>query len=142
MRRKKSLILVLAMAAAAILLTACSVASASNFEDVDESQWYYDSVHKVADAKIMSGVAKNVFDPESATTRAMLATVLWRADGAPADVEGTPADFSDVTEDWYRTAVEYMSAEGRIQGYPDGTFRPDREVTRAEAAVMIGNSLT
>ena len=141
MKRKKSLIMVLVLAAAAVL-AACSAVSATDFEDVDENQWYYESVHKVADEKIMSGVAKNVFDPEAATTRAMLATVLWRADGAPADTEGTPADFSDVTEDWYRTAVNYMSAEGRIQGYPDGTFRPDREVTRAEAAVMIGNSLS
>ena len=83
MSRKRILILTLILAAAALVLSACSIAGATDFEDVDEEQWYYESVYKVADDKIMSGVAKNVFGPEAATTRAMLATVLWRADGAP-----------------------------------------------------------
>ena len=142
MSRKRILILTLILAAAALVLSACSIAGATDFEDVDEEQWYYESVYKVADDKIMSGVAKNVFGPEAATTRAMLATVLWRADGAPAGDKGAEAPFSDLKEDWYRTAVGYMSDSGWIQGYPDGTFRPDREVTRAEAAVMIGNALS
>ena len=137
--KRTTLILILT---SVLVLGACAVSGgASGFDDVDEDQWYYESIAKVADAKIMSGVADNVFDPESETTRAMLATVLWRAEGAPEKVEGTPAAFSDLKEDWYRTAVDYLSAGQRIQGYPDGTFRPDREVTRAEAAVMIGNSL-
>ncbi len=137
----RKLLILLVLAAAAALLSACT-AAATDFDDVAEDAWFYDSVLKVADEKIMSGVADNVFDPEAATTRAMLATVLWRADDAPKDFSGTPASFSDLKEDWYRTAVEYLSASGRIQGYPDGTFRPDREVTRAEAAVMIGNSIS
>ncbi len=137
----RKLLILLTLVAAAALLSACT-AAASDFNDVEEDAWFYDSVLKVADEEIMSGVAQNVFDPNAATTRAMLATVLWRVDGAEKEFDGTPAKFSDLEGDWYRTAVQYMSAKGRIQGYPDGTFRPDREVTRAEAAVMIGNSIS
>ncbi|MBR2576526.1 MAG: S-layer homology domain-containing protein [Firmicutes bacterium] len=113
--------------------------AAEGFRDVSAGDWYFETVHQVTDLNLMKGIDSDRFDPKGTASRAMLATVIWRADGSPAGYEDKK-QFNDLTADWYKDAVRYMASEERISGYPDGSFRPDRPVTRAEAAVMFGKS--
>ena len=84
----------------------------------------------------MLGTAENVFSPNDAVTRGVLAVVLYRFEGEPAVSGDCP--FSDVEAGAYcRGAVIWAAGKGIAEGFPDGTFRPDDPVTREQAAVML-----
>ena len=107
------------------------------FADVmDENAWYYDAVYAAYDAGLMNGVGEGLFAPNATLDRATLATVLYREAGEPA-AKGT-ASFMDIAEgQWYTDAVNWAAEQGVVNGYPDGTFRPEGNATRAEAAKLF-----
>ena len=106
------------------------------FIDVDKTSWYIDAVHYVYDRSLMIGTDTDRFSPNGVTSRAMIATVLWRMAGSPVVFDALPfADVADGT--WYTDAVCWASAAGIVDGYGDGTFGPDDPVTREQLAAML-----
>ena len=107
------------------------------FADVmDENAWYYDAVYAAWDAGLMNGVGEGLFAPNATLDRATLATVLYREADEPA-AKGT-ASFTDIAEgQWYTDAVNWAAEQGVVNGYPDGTFRPEAPITRQEMATML-----
>ena len=107
------------------------------FNDVATSAWYFHAVEFVYRNELFSGTSATAFSPGSSMTRGMFVTVLHRLDGKPAT--GTGGGFTDVRNPsaYYYDAVTWADANGIVRGYSDGTFRPDRLVTREEMAVFM-----
>ena len=132
------------MAAAALSLTlACSLSlpafaavEDTGFADVDANAWYADAAVYCRDNGLMSGTSGTTFSPDTAMTRSMLATVLYRLAGSPA-VTGTDA-FTDTSDGaWYSDAVLWASQEGIISGYGNGLFGANDPVTREQIATIL-----
>lgn len=107
------------------------------FTDVPESQWYYDAVAYVYAAELMNGTGGTLFEPDKTTTRAMIVTILWRLEGEP--VVNYLMPFTDVPASWYTEAVRWASSERIVNGYTDGTFRPEAAITREQLATILFN---
>ena len=106
------------------------------FRDVDRGQWYHDGVDYAVSHGLFKGVALDRFDPEGTMTRAMLVTVLYRLDGAPAIAPDT--GFSDVPEnEWYAQAIAWGKLRGIVDGVGGGKFAPEDKVTREQAATIL-----
>ena len=101
-----------------------------------ESDWFYEDVLFAHSEGLLKGTAKRTFSPYASTTRAMIATVLWRMDGAP-DAK-SDSRFTDVAGDqWYSDAVAWADENGIVRGFGDGTFAPNAPVTREQFAAML-----
>ena len=123
------------------------------FSDMEANAWYAGTVKYVRDNGLMSGTSDMTFSPNASTSRAMLATILYRASGSPAVTQG--ADFSDVAPDAYyadagqdyadESAIADYAAEtvdwARTNGIMSGTdgsrFDPKGNATRAQVAVIL-----
>lgn len=106
------------------------------FRDVRTRDWYSIDAKYVYDNGIMNGVSASSFNPGGALSRAMVVTMLYRLDGATAPASGS--SFDDVKSgEWYYDAVGWAISEGIVEGYEDGSFRPDEPVSREELAVLI-----
>ena len=106
------------------------------FTDVKADDWFYSSVKKAFDKGLMKGTSESTFAPTAKTTRAMVATILYRLAGEKkTDVENL---FNDVAADtWYTDAVAWAAEQGIIKGYNDTTFGPENNVTREQLVVML-----
>ena len=112
----------------------------SSFTDVKAGAWYNNSVATLEKAGVIVDTAKGgVFRPDEAITRAELAAMLAQfSDAKP--VKGVK--FSDVSADhWAYDAIAIAAKMGWIEGYPDGTFRPDATITRAEMMTLVNRAL-
>ena len=105
------------------------------FDDVVAEAWYANAVKFVYENNIMFGVSASKFDPEGFVTRGMVVTVLHRMEGTPtADAEG----FADVADGlWYTNAILWAQENGIVEGYGDGTFQPDKNITREEMIAVF-----
>ena len=109
---------------------------AEPFPDVDENDWFYDEVVYVYENGLMNGVENNQFAPNTATNRAMLATILYRLAGEP-DVSGD-LPFTDVeTGTWYTDAVLWAAQNGIVNGVDEGIFAPMNTLTREQLVTML-----
>ena len=109
----------------------------SRFIDVKESSWYYDAVMYVSNEGLMLGVDETHFAPKQNITRAQLVTVLCRLAGVSYGYP-VPAPFKDVKDGkWYSFPVAWASQWDIVVGYEDGTFKPDRSITRSEMATVL-----
>ncbi|MBQ7931364.1 MAG: S-layer homology domain-containing protein, partial [Clostridia bacterium] len=107
----------------------------STYVDVDVDDWFYDAVETVTAHGLMNGTGDGKFSPEVSTNRAMLVTILWRIEGE-ADAE--PSAFTDVADDmWYTAAIDWAAANGIVNGYEDGTFGPEKAVTREQVMAIL-----
>lgn len=123
-------------AAAFTVAEASETPSVPAFSDVGETDWFFGHIGFALESGLMLGTAENVFSPNDAVTRGVLAVVLYRFEGEPAVSGDCP--FSDVEAGAYcRGAVIWAAGKGIAEGFPDGTFRPDDPVTREQAAVML-----
>ena len=105
------------------------------FKDVDTAAWYHVFIDYVLTHSIMNGVSGTSFAPDSNLTRGMLVQILFNLEGKP---QSASANFSDVKVDaWYAKAVGWAAANKVVAGYADGTFRPDADVTREQAAAIL-----
>ena len=115
--------------------------------DKGKDPYYYDAVYWASSKGITGGVkgkdgvARN-FDPQGICTRAQMVAFLWRMVGCPeADTyygSGELTEFKDVSKDaYYYKAVRWAQARGITGGYPDGTFKPDKPCTRAQAVSFL-----
>ena len=102
-----------------------------------QSGWYKPAVDFAQASGLMAGVGDGKFAPGVTTTRAMVAQVLYEAEGAPS-VEGKTCPLTDVAPgQWYTNAVIWAYNAGVISGRGDGTFCPNDTITRQEMAVMF-----
>ena len=91
-------------------------------------------------ASYIAGYPDGTVKPNGKVTRAETSTIIWRlmTDAERDEILTAENDFSDVTEDlWYNKAVSSMVKGGFIKGYPDGTFRGDNQITRAEFVTIM-----
>ena len=95
--------------------------------------WYNKSINAVVAREIMKGYPDGTFKPNEPITRAEFAQMISKIDEKPLG----KAPFADVVGHWAENAIGKEYAAGRIAGYPDGTFRPDEDITRAEAAKIL-----
>ncbi len=109
------------------------------FADVDGGAWYAEAVHTLASLGIIHGVGEGRFEPERAITRAEFTAIAM---GFAHLETGGENIFSDVHEDdWFYGVVVGSIRYGWINGYPDGTFRPYANITRAEVAAIVNRML-
>lgn len=104
------------------------------FSDVAAGTWYHDAVAALSGLGIVGGYADGSFAPDRTITRAEFVTILSRfypTDGAVGGFPDVPADH------WAADAIASAAARGWVHGYEDGSFGPDRTITRAEAVTVL-----
>ena len=107
------------------------------FTDVSKDYWAYEDIEQAVRSGLLAGTATNTFSPEVSLTRGMLVTILHRLEDDDADT-ATASDFSDVdAEAYYADAVAWAEANNIVSGYSDGTFRPNRAVSREEYMTIL-----
>lgn len=110
----------------------------NGFSDVSDGQWHNKAVSTMAKLGIVKGRRADRFDPNASITRAEFAAICARFSTRTVENSGS---FSDISGHWAENEIERAAAFGWISGYPDGTFRPDARITRAEAMTMINRVL-
>ena len=106
------------------------------YTDLDRTLWYHDGIHYCIEHGLMIGTGTNIFEPNSATSRAMIVTILWRLEGSP--VVNYAMDFEDVAADqWYTEAVRWAASEKIVEGYSDTAFGPTDPITREQFATIL-----
>lgn len=109
---------------------------AGRFGDVPETAWYYGVMADMYQRGLLYGVTDTEMRPMGTSTRAQIATVLWRAAGSPA--AETEAGFSDVLPGmWHYGAVNWAAEAGVTTGSGGGGFNPDDSITREQMIVML-----
>lgn len=115
---------------------ACGAEIGRPFNDVPKNQWYYNDVYNAYANKLFNGTSPNLFSPHMNTSRAMLVTVLYRAAGEPSVSDDVK--FPDVfTGTYYTDAVIWATEKGIVGGYPDGTFQPNKAISREETVKIL-----
>ncbi len=105
------------------------------FPDVPASHWGHAAIASVSEAGIMTGYPDGSFRPEKSVTRAEMATILARI--IEENYESGPS-FSDVGKThWAREEIIALAQSGVLEGYPDGSFRPENKINRGETAVIL-----
>lgn len=123
-----------------ILNKVSATMSISQFKDIPSNAWYKEEVQYVVEHGLMNGTGNGKFSPDGTVTRAMLVTVLWRAEGSPSPTQN--ASFTDVPKDsYYYTATSWAKENGIADGVGGGKFAPNNNITREQAATMIGRYL-
>lgn len=111
--------------------------TASGFRDVDSAKWYNTYVATLNNAGVITDSRTGYFRPNDAITRAELAAMLAQF----AEKKSAAIYFSDVSAGyWAANAIALTANLGWINGYPDGTFGPDKTVTRAELMAMVNRA--
>lgn len=109
----------------------------SGFRDVASGSWYNTYVATLNNAGVITDSSNGYFRPNEAITRAELAAMLAKF----SETTGAANYFNDVSAKyWAANAIAICAKLGWINGYPDGTFRPDKNVTRAELMAMINRA--
>ncbi|MCI8477805.1 MAG: S-layer homology domain-containing protein [Oscillospiraceae bacterium] len=112
------------------------------FTDVELRSWYYDDIGIAYLAGYFYGSSATTASPESTMTREEAAVILAR-NMMLREEPGEPVDFTDTRElsDWSRSIISSAAESGVIKGYPDGSFRPQQNITRGEVASMLVNAI-
>lgn len=106
------------------------------FVDVPDNAWYVDAVGYAYKNGMMNGTGQTTFSPDLTTSRGMIVTILYRADGSPA--AQASSDFQDVSADqYYSDAVAWASENGIVGGYGNGNFGPNDPITREQMAAIL-----
>ena len=109
----------------------------NSYSDVAAGAWYNHAVSTLSAMGIVKG-SNGKFNPNAPITRAEFAAIAARFDDK---ANTTTADFSDIASHWAKNEISAASNNGWITGYPDGTFRPDNKITRAEAMTLVNRVL-
>ena len=110
----------------------------NSYSDVAAGAWYNHAVSTLSAMGIVKGDSYGKFNPDAPITRAEFAAIAARFDDK---ANTTTADFSDIASHWAKNEISAASNNGWITGYPDGTFRPDNKITRAEAMTLVNRVL-
>jgi hypothetical protein len=135
---KKVLSLVLAFA---MILGSFGFVFGAEFPDVPDTEAYAEAVNVLSGLGVIGGYPDGNFKPANVVTRAEMATMIVNALGIPVK-GGAATKFSDVpASHWASGYIGYAVSVGFVAGYPDGTFKPEQQVTANEALTMIIASL-
>ena len=110
-----------------------------SFTDVPADAWYAEAVNTLASLGIIKGIGDGQFAPNRTITRAEFTVIAMRFANVSADVTNPFTDIA--TNDWYYTAVTSAVSYGWINGYSDGSFRPQATITRAEVVTIVNRML-
>ena len=113
--------------------------TSNNFSDVAPDAWYNNAVSTMVNAGIIQGYEDGTFRPNNNITRAEFAAIASRFMSSGYDVEEDL--FTDIANHWARQNINDAAMTKWINGYPDGTFLPDKAITRAEAVTLVNNVL-
>jgi len=117
------------------LLAGAAGGTSVSFADVAAGAWYYNDVAWACNEGLMNGTGFGKFSPDTATSRAMIVTILWRLEGCPMDME--VSSFSDTDRNsWYGYAVDWAAAFGIVEG-ANGRFMPNDPITREQLAAIL-----
>ena len=109
----------------------------TSFLDLSWTHWAKNWIEAIYSAGITSGYPDGTYRPENPVTRAEMAVFLLNALGiSPGPLPVEPS-FNDISGHWAETFIEELKDQGITGGYPDGTYRPENRVTRAEMAVFL-----
>ncbi len=114
------------------------------FNDVGSGHWAANVLSWTVENGYLSGYADGAIQPDKSITRGELAIIMKRLIDSKKlldEADISLPDFSDIDGHWAAGAIAVLSGKGIVQGYPDGTFRPENVVTRAEAVTMISRLL-
>lgn len=117
-----------------VLSKATTALASTSLTDVAPN-WASSDIKLLESAGIIKGYTDKTFRPNGEISRAEFATILWRILGEPAST--APAAFPDVQADWSAQAIAQLTQLGIINGYGDGTFRPDASISRAEMVTLL-----
>lgn len=110
--------------------------SCDGFCDVPAGAWYLDALTWAVDGEVVSGFDDDTFRPTDPVTRAQVVSWLWTLAGRPAAAGAPPYD--DVAPSaWYAEALRWASDRGLVRGFPNGTYRPNDPVNRAQFASIL-----
>ena len=101
------------------------------------ADWYKDAVVWAYDAKVVNGVSANTFAPNEKITREQLVAMLYRYSGETGAADLSKIPDADTISDYAKSAVAWAVANGIVSGFPDGSFRPRGNATRAQMAAII-----
>ena len=110
----------------------------NRYSDVAATAWYNTAVSTLSSMGIITGYPDGTFRPNAAITRAEFAAIAARFDN---DGDKTAAKFSDIATHWAKDEISIAYNNGWITGYPDGTFGPQRDITRAETMTLVNRVL-
>ena len=110
----------------------------NDFNDVAFGLWHNKSISTMAHVGILKGRTSDTFVPNAPITRAEFAAICSRFDRSNVEIK---SDFNDISGHWAENEIRRAASLGWIQGYTDGSFKPDQNITRAEAASMINRML-
>lgn len=109
----------------------------NGYTDVASDAWYNTAVSTMTKAGIVDGYPDGTFRPDAPITRAEMAKII----SLFAKLDKSESRFSDIAGHWAEAYIRLAAGNGWIAGYPDGTFGPQRNITRAETATMINRVL-
>jgi len=108
------------------------------YSDVKAGDWFNNAVSTLSKAGIIAGYEDGSFRPNGYITRAEFATIAARF----FDVTYNGKDlFPDISGHWAKDYINQAANKGFVNGYEDGTFKPDRNITRAEAVTLVNRTL-
>jgi uncharacterized protein YegL len=110
----------------------------NNFLDVNHGDWFNAAISTMAKMGIVKGYPDGNFRPNDPITRAEFVAIAARFDNSTVS---TSADFGDVKGHWAEIEIGKVTANGWVNGYLDNTFKPDQNITRAEAMALINRVL-
>lgn len=110
----------------------------NSFTDVSNDAWYCSAVSTLSAMGILSGYPDAAFRPNASITRAEFAAIATRFD---ADGDKTPASFDDIANHWAKDEISVAANNGWVNGYKDGSFRPQNNITRAETMSLVNRVL-
>ena len=110
----------------------------NSLSDVTRGQWFNHAVSTLSSMGIVKGHNDGTFAPNAPITRAEFAAIAARFDDKNTDMS---SKFTDIASHWAKNEIGIAANKGWINGYPDGTFRPNQYITRAEAMTLVNRVL-
>ena len=109
----------------------------NDYTDVNAGDWFNNAISTLSNAGIVTGYNDGTFRPNQPITRGEMAKIIANF----ANLKYGGKTFTDLAGHWSKSYVELAAGNGWIAGYPDGSFRPDQKITRAETVTMINRVL-
>lgn len=114
----------------------------NGYSDVPGNKWYNNAISTLSNMGIICGYPDGTFRPDAPITRAELTKIAASFFSDPRVAATYDGRFSDVHgAEWYISYLMTALEEGLIEGYPDGSFRPNRPITRAETCTIVNRTL-
>lgn len=108
---------------------------ATKFSDASDD-WYSKAINYVVGKGLISGYPNGIFKPNESITRAEFAQMI---SGYVKNEKASTSDFKDVKDHWAKDAIDKLYGNKNVNGYPDGSFKPNAKITRAEAVTILNS---